>query len=328
MPLEKIYRISRILIFLIPAIVVVAGFYLVLFPVESFRYSSDEPKISKFDIQKDNEANELSFGVFPLKKNNLFNLDMNLKKTEKQACQKNPPSVTLERTYQAFLLPTGPNIDNPDELKELLYADNPTKYPNGTMLHNTATDQVFIISHGKKILFPGPEILLAFGYNFDNMLDVDQSVLDRYPEAEGKVFLWTLPHPDGIIFQGFPSHSLFLVLNGQKRLIDDPDILEKVWPEHYSIPVNDITPDSRAECQLLETEYAEGTVSCTFDANKLPVSLGKYYLFTLKFQDPCQVANIHTDDARIDFTAEKSYVTVKDSFRTIFASILNRYILK
>ncbi len=329
MSLEKIYKFARIMIYFLPALAVVIGFYFILFPVESFQYSSDQPKLSKFDIQKDTNANEISFGVFPLKKNHLIDLNVSLKKTDQRSCQKNAPTVTLERTYQAFLYPMGPDIKSPDELKDLLYADNGTKYPNGTMLHNKPTDQVFLISHGKKILFPGPEILLAFGYSFENMIDVDQSVIDQYPDAQEKVFLWTLPHPDGIIFESFPSHSFYLILNGQKRLIADPEILGKAWPEYYSIPVNDITPESRSQCRISQKDYSNGTVKCSFDADKLPVSLGKYYLFTLKFQDLCQVVtDVHPASARIDFSAEKSYATVKDTIRTIFASILNRYIQK
>jgi hypothetical protein len=326
--LDRIYKIIRILIYLIPVIVLIVGFYLVIFPVESFTYSSDQPKLSKFEIQKDTVSNEISFGVFPLKKNNLINLGVNLKKTEKKSCQENPPTVTLERTYQAFLYPTGQDIDNQDELKDLLYADNSTKYPNGTLLHNKPTDQVFVLSHGRRILFPGPEIFLAFGYNFDNMIDVDQSVIDQYPEADHRVFLWTQPHPDGIVFESFPSHSFYLVLNGQKHLITDANLLENAWPEHYSIPVNDITPDSRTQCHVLAKDYAAGTIKCVFDTNSLPISLGKYYLFTAKFQSSCQVADIHPGIARINFSAEKSYATVKDTIRAIFASILIRYIQK
>lgn len=328
MSLEKIYRFARIIIYLIPALTIVIGFYFVLFPVESFQYSSDQPKLSKFDIQKDSSANEISFGVFPLKKNNLINLNVGLKKTDKQSCQKNPPSVTLERTYQAFLYPAGPDINSQDELKDLLYADNSTKYPNGTMLHNKPTDQVFVISHGKRILFPGPEILLAFGYSFDNMIDVDQSVIDQYPEADERVFLWTHPHPDGVIFESFPSHSFYLILNGQKRLIADPDFISKVWPEYYSILVDDITPDSRSQCQVSAKDYAAGSISCAFSTDNLPIALGKYYLFTLKYQDTCLINNIHFNNALIDFRSAKSYATIKDTIRTIFASILNRYIQK
>lgn len=324
--LDKIYKIVRILIYSIPILALVFGFYFVLFPVESFRYSSDQPNLSKFEIQKNNSANEISFGVFPLKKNNLINLNIDLKKTDKKSCRENPPAVLLERTYQAFLYPAGPDINSKDELKNLLFADNSMKYPNGTMLHNKPTDQVFFISHGKRILFPGPEIFLAFGYSFDNMVDVDQSIIDQYPEADGKVFLWTRPHPDGTIFQGFPSHSLYLALNGQKHLIADQDSLSKIWPKYYAIPVNDITRDNRSQCLISAKDYSKGTIKCAFDADKLPVSLGKYYLFTLGYQDSCQAENIHIDNARIDFTAEKSYATVKDTIRIIFASILNRYI--
>ncbi|MDP1845843.1 MAG: hypothetical protein Q8L09_03780 [Candidatus Moranbacteria bacterium] len=326
--LGKIYKIIRILIYLIPVVVVIVGLYLVFFPVEKFAYLSGQPKLSKFDIRKDTGANELSFGVFPLKKNNIINLDVNLKKTEKKSCKENLPVVSLERTYQAFLYPAGPDINSQDELRNLLYIDNSTKYSNGTLLHNKPTDRVFLISHGKKILFPGPEILLAFGYGFDYMVDVDQSVIDQYPEADEGVFLWTLPHPDGIIFESFPTHSFYLILNGQKRLITDPNFMDKAWPEHYSIPVNDITPANRSQCQISAKDYTNGNIKCAFYADNLPVALGKYYLFTLEYQDVCLVENIHINNALINFRPAKSYATIKDTIRTIFASILNRYIQK
>jgi hypothetical protein len=63
--LEKIYRRIRVLIFAIPAIVVAAGLYLVLFPVDAYNFFADDPKLSKFEIRKDAGANQLSFGVFP-----------------------------------------------------------------------------------------------------------------------------------------------------------------------------------------------------------------------------------------------------------------------
>jgi hypothetical protein len=327
-PLEKIYKFARIIIYMIPVLAVATGLYFAFFPVETFLYSSSQPKLSKFDIQKNSDDNEISFGVFPLRESDIINLNASFKKTDKKSCQQNPPSVSLERTYQAFLYSSGPDINDKDDLRNLLFADNNTKYPNGTLLHLKPTDQVFFISHGKRILFPGPEILLAFGYSFDNMVDVDQSVIDQYPEADEKVFLWTLPHPDGTIFESFPSHSFYLVLNGQKRLIANQSSLGEVWPKYYSIPVNDITPDSRSQCQVSAKDYSNGIIKCSFDTANLPLALGKYYLFSLKFQDSCQVENVHLDNARIDFSATKSYATVKNSIRTIFASILSRYIQK
>lgn len=326
MTYEKIYKILRVFIYAIPAVSIVAGLYLILFPVEDFKYYSAQPKISKFEPAKSADGNEISFGVFPLRKHRYADLEINFKKASVASCQKNPPTVTLEKTYQAFLFPEGPAISSAEELKNLLYENNSTRYPNGTLLHLKPTDEVFVISEGKRILFPGPEIFFAFGYSFDNLIDVDQATLDQYPEADPKTFLWTLPHPDGTIFEGFPSHSFYLTLGGQKRLITNEDILKEAWPEYYAIPIDDLSSENRLSCQISEKDYLKGATKCTFDTDKLPLSIGKYYLFALEYPESCKVANVHIDSARIDFIAEKSYSTVKDTIRTIFASILNRYI--
>jgi len=253
-------------------------------------------------------------------------IDINLKKTSAQSCLKSRPEISLEKTYQAFLYPEGEAIANTDELKSLLFKDNNTRFPNGTLLHLKPTDEVFIISEGKRILFPGPEIFFAFGYSFENLVDVEKSALDQYPEADPQTFLWSQPHPNGTIFQGFPSHSLFLILNGQKLRIASEDILKEAWPEYYTIPIDDLSPENRLACQISDKEYAQGTINCTFDTDKLPLSIGKYYLFTLEYKGSCDVADVHFDTARINFIADKSYATVKDTVRTIFALILNRYL--
>ncbi len=325
-PYAKIYRVLRVLIYCIPAFSIIFGLYLILFPIEDFNYYGDQPNLSKFEIQKNNNSNEITFGVFPLRKHRFIDLEINLKQLTKKSCQENVPSLYLEKTYQAFLYPVGEPLNSKDELRKFLFADNETKYPNGSLLHLKPTDEVFFISHGKKILFPGPEIFFSFGYSFDNLVDVDQATIDQYPEADNKVFLWTQPHPDGTIFQGFPSHSLYLVLDGKKHLIANEDILKDVWPEYYAIPIDDITPESRLACQISSKDYAQNTINCSFDTNNLPLSFGKYYLFSLKYQDSCDIKDVHFRNARIDFIAEKSYTTIKDTFRTIFASILNRYI--
>ena len=59
--LEKIYRIIRVAIFLIPVLVVVVGAYLVFFPIDSYNFYPDNPKLSKFDISKNADTNALSF---------------------------------------------------------------------------------------------------------------------------------------------------------------------------------------------------------------------------------------------------------------------------
>jgi hypothetical protein len=327
--LEKIYKILRILIYLIPAIAIIAGLYLVLFPIDRYSYLSDNSQLSKLEIAKDEAENTLKFGVFPLREHPIIDLKVDFKSTEKKSCFENTPKVMLEKTYEAFLkYPDGDPISDEKKLKEFLFLENNSKYPNGSLLHLKPTDEVFVISRGKRILFPGPEIFRAFGFSFENLTDVDKSTLDQFPEADQDVFLWTQPHPDGTIFQAFPSHRLFLIADGKKHLISDKNLLDSAWEENYSIPVSDENSDNRLVCAADMEDVTNKQINCRFDSRQLISSLGKYYYFTIKFPEKCAVSDVHLRNARIDFIAEKSYATVKDSLRNIFASVLNRYIYR
>jgi hypothetical protein len=156
------------------------------------------------------------------------------------------------------------------------------------------------------------------------LIDVEQSDIDQFPNADQRVFLWTMPHPDGTIFQSFPSHALYLVSDGKKYLIADKDLLNSVWPENYAIPVSDPHPENTLKC---ETISAAKGISCQFDGTKLS-DIGGYYLFSVTFPKNCTVDNIHPNSSQISFSSEKSFATVKDSLKTIAASALNRYFYK
>ena len=322
--LEKIYRLARIAIFAIPVLVVIFGLYLVLFPIDTYNFSPDNPKLSKFEITKNTGENRLSFGVFPLRNYRYIDLSLGLKKSEKANCQNSAPVVSLAKTYEAFLFPTADTISDENQLRDLLFDSNKTQYPNGSLLHLKPTNEVFLISRGKKILFPGPEILQAFGYSFDNLVDVEKSDIDQFPDADQKVYLWTMPHPDGTIFQAYPSHSLFLVFDGKKYPIAGKDLLNKVWPENFTIPVSDTGAENILKCATKNT--ASG-ISCQFDDSKLS-SIGGYYFFTVDFPSNCQIENIHPGDSQIRFSSDRSFATVKDSLKNIAASALNRYFYK
>jgi hypothetical protein len=322
--MEKIYKAARIAIFAIPALVVIIGMYLVLFPVGTYNFYPDNQKLSKFEITKYAGEKKLSFGVFPLRSYRYVELSMNFKKNERASCQASSAEVNLQKTYQAFLLPSGETIANEDQLREILFDSNKTKFPNGSLLHLNPTNEVFFVSHGQKILFPGPEIFQAFGYSFDNLVEVQKSALDPLPDADQKVFLWTKPHPDGTIFQAFPSHTLYVVSDGKKYPIANKELLGKVWPENYFVPVSDPDTENIVKCQATSSQ---NSIFCRFDSTMLS-GLGRYYHFSVKFPANCALESVHPDDSRIRFFSERSMETIKISFQTIAASALNRYFFK
>src|SRR4030042_5810485 len=237
--LETTYRVLRVLIYLIPAIAVVTGIYLILFPIETYKYVSDQPNLSKFEIEKDREENGLTFGVFPIQNHRFVDLKMEFKETEESSCTGTGkcPEISVQKSYRSFLFPDGEPIKSKEELNDFIFSANATKYPNGSLLHLKPTDEVYVVTNGKKILFPGPEIFRAFGYTFDNLGDVEKSVLHQFPNADDRVFLWSHPHPDGTIFQSFPSHKLYIVSSGKKRLIENEKFLNEIWPNFFAIAV-------------------------------------------------------------------------------------------
>jgi len=322
--LAKIYRAARVLIFAIPVLVIVVGLYLVLFPVDSYSFYPNDSKLSKFEVAKNTQNNNLTFGVFPVRNFRFIQLSMNFKKSEKQNCQASNAEVSLEKTYEAFLLPSAETITNEDQLHSFLFDGDKAKYPNGSLLHLKPTNEVFIITHGKKILFPGPEIFQAFGYSFDDLTEVDQSEIDQFPDANPKTFLWTMPHPDGTIFQAFPSHSLYLIFDGKKYPIASQDLLSKVWPSNFEVAISDSSNDNKLPCK---NTGKQNQVSCQFDSSKLS-DIGGYFLFSMKFPENCQIENVHPDNSEIRFFSEKSTATIKDSIKNMAASVLNRYFYK
>jgi hypothetical protein len=322
--MKKIYRLVRLAIFSIPVLVVIVGMYLVLFPVDTYNFFSENQKLSKFEIAKDTEGKNLFFGVLPLRNYRYIELSINLKKNEKASCQASNTEVTLQKTYQAFMSPTGEVITGEDQLQGILFDSNKTRFPNGSLLHLNPTNEVFFVSHGKKILFPGPEIFEAFGYSFENLVEVQKSDIDSLPDADQKVFLWSMPHPDGTIFQAFPSHVLYIFSDGKKYPLASKDLLDKVWPENYSIAVSDPGTESIAKCQPSESQSA---ISCRFDSTTLS-GLGRYYFFSVNFPESCAMESVHPGNSRISFFSERNMATVKDSVRNIAASALNRYFFK
>jgi hypothetical protein len=133
-----------------------------------------------------------------------------------------------------------------------------------------------------------------------------------------------MAHPDGTIFQAYPSHSLYIIFDGRKHRIENKEFLDKVWPENFSIAVSDSGPQN-----ILGCFEKKGTdkVSCQMDAANLS-SVGRYYHFTMAFPSECSVENVHPDKSQIQFFSERSLATVKESLKTIAASVLSRYFYK
>jgi len=322
--LGTIYKILRFFIYLIPLAAIVVGDYLIFFPIDIYRFYPDQPNASKFEIEKDSEKNEFSFGIFPIRESRFAEVNLNLKNSGLKLCR--AESIGLRKTYRAFYSPEGEEISDVGKLREIVFSGNKTKYPNGSLLHVKSTNQVFFISRGQKMLFPGPEIFGAFGFSFDNLTDVDTATIDEFKDAGVGVFLWTIAHPDGTIFETYPSHRLYVVSGGKKYPIASEELLKEIWPDFFTVAVGDENPGENLTCQPAQRKFSK-KFFCRFDLQSLS-GIGRYHFFTAKFPSECSVANIHPDYSQVRYISEKSLATFKTSMKNIAASVLNRYFYK
>ncbi|MFA5871279.1 MAG: hypothetical protein WC858_01015 [Parcubacteria group bacterium] len=323
--IKSIYKYLRFFIYLIPLMTVFFGAFFILFPTDSYSYTANNSAASKFAISENEVKNTLHFGIFPLRSFQNINLNLTLKNTANSGCPKNL-TISLIKTYAAFLLPEGKPISTEDELNQILFDENKTKYPNGSLLHLKPTNEVFFVSHGKITLFPGPEIFEAFGFSFDNLTDIDKATADLFPVSDTKVFKWTDIHPDGTIFKAYPSHRLYIISNGAKHLIENGDLLNKVWPQNFTVPVDDPDTLESQTCNVSNQALRNGRVNCKFN-NKFG-SLGKYLNFTIAPAEGCGINSIGIKQAEVKIISSKTMETAKQSLQNIAASILNRYFFK
>jgi hypothetical protein len=234
----------------------------------------------------------------------------------------------LEKTFKAFLYPDGSAINTEDDLKKHLFDNDTTDYPNGSLLHVKQTNEVFILTHGKKMLIPSPEIFSNFGWSWDNLVDVDQSVTDSLPNTSPYFISLIRPHPAGVIMKAYPSGQYYLIGDSEKYAITSKSLVDEIWNDpqkEYSIAVNDQSDSHTLSCSIPSASLEAGSFDCTFDEYNLVGSIGKSYHFYIDFPRSCDISKIHFTDINMSFVTDKSTTTVKQSLQNIILSLINRY---
>jgi len=90
------------------------------------------------------------------------------------------------------------------------------KYPNGVLLRNQTTGQIyFIISAAKKYI---PDLKTLATYRGRKMINVSQEILDAYPDYTGQV-LGVKVYPNGTLLRNKVTHQIYVILDGYKRYI-------------------------------------------------------------------------------------------------------------
>jgi len=276
-------------------------------------------------------AKSISFGHSFNKLTRFIEVNIRLDLKDPKNCIQNNSNLYFERTFKAFLLSDGKTIESANELKEYLFENNKLEYPNGSLLHVKQTDEVFVLTHGKKMLITSPQLFELFGWSWDNLIDIDKAKADKIANTDPPYLSISNQHPAGTLIKSYPSGKYYLVWDKEKLPIASSSIVQEVLDmkdKELSIAVTDRGNERLLSCPISSNSLKSEKISCLFDEYKLRESLGNYYYFYFKLPDSCDLETAEIEKVNLKFITDKSSITVRQSLKDIIASLINRYAYK
>jgi hypothetical protein len=153
--------------------------------------------------------------------------------------------VRVAKGFLAQTYPQGEMIKDDRLMRELLFYDNKTTIPNGSLV--SYNDAVYLITRGIARPFLSPQAFESMGFRWDLVQPIDSTVFSLFTEGE-KIVVGTA-HPDGVILKN-AAGKYFLVWEGMLRPISDYDVIVSQWKTFYWVDVDKEYVEYLTECNL------------------------------------------------------------------------------
>lgn len=166
--------------------------------------------------------------------------------------------IFLAKNYEVALYPVGQAVQTEDQLKEILFWGNPSRFPNGTLLADDRA--VYVVSEGKLRPFISPEVFERLGFVWEKIFP------ERTPPElpMGESLNLQAVHPEGTILKD-RQNNFFVFFQGLRRPVSE-ELLRKVWPEFFWIDLGETSVRFFADCSSRESWFGRKTVfDCRFD---------------------------------------------------------------
>lgn len=231
---------------------------------------------------------------------------------------------SIRRSYRGFFLPDGPAIGRPDEgtlyqvgdtyyalrdgmlhpfvsetaylsrhhapdalrVTESLLAQHPVSddwigFRIGSLV--SFADGIFVIVSDTEMRPIGSaEIFLGLGYRFEDVIPGSEEEIGIY--KRGRIFLLGDTHPDGTLFLDTDTREYFLVDQGSKHPVTDPDYLSFLLEHVSPIAVSGNASLISASCDTAPAAFGR-TFSCTAPIDTLASGNGNDFEIRLDGND-------------------------------------------
>ncbi len=102
--------------------------------------------------------------------------------------------------------------------------------PDGTLIRRESEDPVYLVQRGEIRLFPDKETLLALGYKFKDVRKILSEEINKMPKGKN---IESVKTATKIKHQN--TGEVYLILNGKKHWVPDPNILITFFDNNNSI---------------------------------------------------------------------------------------------
>lgn len=267
----QVKKIINLLLILIGIFIPIFVIYKNIFP--DIKVETDLKSYSYYErnlILKKN-INENEYLIFPCKDDyNFSKVILEITFKEKIPSQTNIP---LEKGYESMLYPLGEKITNKEQLEKILFANNFSDTPNGSLISNNET--AYVVSNGKYYPISSQLDFIKLGFYWDNVKPVDNIELAKLEKGEEKIYSFN-PHSDGIILRD-EEENLFIISNKKRLPIESEGLLSNIWPNYSWVDVHKNTIKLAGNCEIKTNQKG---INCFYKDN--PASFGNTYIFDLK----------------------------------------------
>lgn len=304
--MSKIKIFIIVLVGLFPPLYVLWNIVLVEFDYSSISAAQSGVKITAQTI------NGKEMLVLPEEENYYFNniqLEIDSKELVKKA-----NNVKIE-AYQNFLVtfyPKSEKVLSEEELKNLLFLDNSTDLPAGSLFFNGDAISIMLPGNSYRSIFSA-ELFEKMGYKWEDVVSKEVGFAGDLEKKEN--FLYGNAHPDGT----------FIDSNGEIFLVWDKNLL----PVEKSLDLKKISPTSPIKIDLaIPKQFAEcdGTLSenklvCSFEKNNTNIKSNYVFISSdFKFDD--------LNEVKVELSTTPSKWAMKNNFLVSIDNIKLKLIKK
>jgi hypothetical protein len=284
-PYQKKYRLAQVLVFIIFVAGLIYFSWLVFFPVKNFDFFFRTPQATRNTIINPRYVDGKLFfdAAVASIEGNFSKIKINLILEKGSNPIESGSEIKARKSYQAFFYPEG------DPVTKRYNQGQNLPFPDGSLISSQTS--VFITSGN--LIYPIDEqaTFESMGFFWQDVIPATSEEIGAYQKQ--KLFTIASPHPNGTIFSGRESGEYYLIQDGKKRNLSEPEIASSYLHKNPVI-ADEKSLTTSDQCNLKKDfDLINNSYSCSIPVESLEGFLGNDYQFETDLGEDIKIKEAH-----------------------------------